>query len=121
MKSLIKILRYIKPYKFDAFLSVGFNLIAIILNLVSLVVFIPFLDLLFGEVNLVLIKPTFELSIDYLKEMFSYLMTPFIEEQGKKGALLFVCVTVVSLFFLKNLFGKYSEWSCERYSEYYLF
>jgi subfamily B ATP-binding cassette protein MsbA len=109
MKSLIKILRYIKPYKFDAFLSVGFNLIAIILNLVSLVVFIPFLDLLFGEVNLVLIKPTFELSIDYLKEMFSYLMTPFIEEQGKKGALLFVCVTVVSLFFLKNLFGYLSR------------
>ncbi|MFT6948513.1 MAG: subfamily B ATP-binding cassette protein MsbA [Vicingaceae bacterium] len=109
MKSLIKILRYIKPYKFDAFLSVGFNLIAIILNLVSLVVFIPFLDLLFGEVNLVLIKPTFELSIDYLKEMFSYLMTPFIEEQGKKGALLFVCITVVSLFFLKNLFGYLSR------------
>lgn len=109
MKSLIKIIKYIKPYKFDAFLSIVFNLIAIVLNLISLVVFIPFLDLLFGEVNLVLVEPTFELSIDYLKEVFSYLMTPFIEEQGKKGALSFVCITVVSLFFLKNLFGYLSR------------
>jgi len=103
MKSLLKIIKYIVPYKSFAFLSIGFNILQVIFNLLSILAFIPFLSLLFGDVEPILVEPVFSFDIDYLEDSFNYKMTPYIEANGKEGALYFVCIVVGTLFFLKNL------------------
>lgn len=108
MKSLLKIAKYIIPYKFTAVASVSFNIIAVIFNLLSLLAFIPFLNLLFGETEAITVKPEFALNANYFEALFSYQMQPYISEYGQKGALLFVCVAVAVLFLLKNLFIYFS-------------
>ncbi len=104
MKSLLQIAKYIKPYKLTALTSVSFNILAVIFNLLSLLAFIPFLNLLFGEAEAITVKPEFALNADYFKAIFNYQMQPFISEYGQKGALFFVCVSVAILFLLKNIF-----------------
>lgn len=108
MKSLLKIAKYIIPYKFTAVASVSFNIIAVIFNLLSLLAFIPFLNLLFGETEAITVKPEFALNANYFEALFSYQMQPYISEYGQKGALLFVCISVAVLFLLKNLFIYFS-------------
>lgn len=103
MKSLLKIAKYIIPYKSFAILSVSFNILFAVFNLLSILAFIPFLSLLFGNTEAVLVEPEFELNVSYAKEMFNYKLTPYIEEQGKEGALFFICLVVAGLFLLKNL------------------
>lgn len=104
MKSLIKVLRYAKPYKTFAFLSVSSNIIQVILHLLSILTFLPLLNILFDQVEPVLVEPQFEMTIDYVEQYFSYKMTPYVEEKGTKGALYFICIIVSILFFFKNLF-----------------
>lgn len=109
MKSLIKVLRYIKDYKGYAFLSIACNLLSIMFNLISLLAFIPFLDLLFGDLEPITMEPEFALDAAYAKAFFNYKMTPYIVEYGTKGALLYLCILAGSLFFLKNMFGYLSR------------
>lgn len=110
MKSLFKIVRYIVPYKTLAFLSVFSNILHVIFHLLSILAFIPFLTILFDDAEPVKQKPVFEFSSDYVQDLFSYKMTPYIESNGVEGALYFICVTVAVLFFLKNLFRYFAKY-----------
>jgi subfamily B ATP-binding cassette protein MsbA len=104
MKSLLKVLQYAKPYGLFAFLSVFSNIIQVILHLMSILAFLPLLQLLFQQAEPVIIEPQFEFTADFFEDYFSYKMTPYIEANGTKGALYFICIVVSILFFLKNLF-----------------
>ena len=64
--------------------------------------FIPFLDLLFNQsAEPVTIEPTFEYTKEYVTAYFNYTMHQYIEANDKVAALLFVCVLVGILFFLR--------------------
>lgn len=104
MKSLKKVLRYIKPYKLFAILSVLSNIFSVIFHLLSLLVLIPFLQLLFGKTEPVSEKPEFSWTSDYVSNTINYQMTPHIEANGLMGALYYLCIAVAVLFFAKNLF-----------------
>ena len=104
MKSLKKVLRYIKPYKLFAILSVLSNIFSVIFHLLSLLVLIPFLQLLFGKTEPVSEKPEFSWTSDYVSDTINYQMTPHIEANGLMGALYYLCIAVAVLFFAKNLF-----------------
>ncbi len=105
MKSFGKILRYAIGYKKYAFINVFCNILSIIFELLSIMLFIPFLDLLFNQSDkAVVIEPTFAYTKEYATNYFNYVMHQFIEENDKVAALLFVCVLVGILFFLKNVF-----------------
>lgn len=104
MKSLLKIVKYIVPYKGLAWLSIISNILHVIFHLLSILAFIPFLQLLFGNKEKVTVEPEFSFTSDYITDMFSYKMTPYIEQHGDSGALYFICVVVAVLFFLKNVF-----------------
>ena len=67
--------------------------------------FIPFLDLLFNQTAPPTVtKPVFAYSKEYATNYFNYLMHQYIGDNDKVAALLFVCVLVGILFFLKNVF-----------------
>jgi subfamily B ATP-binding cassette protein MsbA len=110
MRSLIKIARYIVPYKSYAFLSVASNILSVLFHLLSLLALIPFLNVLFSDVKPVTEQPEFSLSTDFVEDMFVYKMTPYIEMHGQEGALLFICVVVGILFFLKNFFRYFAKY-----------
>lgn len=108
MRAIFRILRYARPYRKYAALNVSFNVLSAIFNLFSLLLFIPFLKLLFQDPgHLVTISQKPDWNAMGFKEYFTryqeYLMSSYIMENGKTGALLFICFSIVILFFLKNL------------------
>ncbi len=104
MKSLLKIIKYIVPYKSYAILSVSSNLISVIFHLLSLLVLAPFMNLLFKKTEAIVEEPSFELTSGYVKQIVQFKMQPYIAEIGMEGGLYFLCVAVAVLFFAKNLF-----------------
>jgi subfamily B ATP-binding cassette protein MsbA len=93
-------------------MNIFFNILFSIFSVVSLALVIPFMDLLFksNTSDYVSIlnsgRPEFDLAhaVEYVKEMFNYLMAEFIIYSGKIKALLFICMVVFVLTLFKNLF-----------------
>lgn len=70
----------------------------------SLVMLVPFLELLFDKTELITVKPNFEWNQKSIINTFYYFLSIQILENGKTAALAFFCVVVVIIFFLKNIF-----------------
>jgi ATP-binding cassette, subfamily B, bacterial MsbA len=110
MKTYLRILQFAKPYSRFVPLYTIYTVLGIVFGLLNFTLLIPLLNVLFGTVGaddaaaMATVKPTFELSIDYLKDFFNYHFGQVILEQGRQGALLFVCIIVVISVFLANLF-----------------
>lgn len=104
MKNIYKIYRFVLPYWGLASLNVLFNILSVVFSLVSLAMVIPFLGLLFGTTKLVLVKPAMGLSVKTVTEYFNYYISIIIDNYGKVDALIFICILIIVLFFLKNLF-----------------
>ncbi len=56
------------------------------------------------ELQGMLRKPEFSLSIDFIKQAFNYTFGRIITQYGKLGALQFVCAIIVSSVLLSNVF-----------------
>jgi subfamily B ATP-binding cassette protein MsbA len=65
---------------------------------------IPFLNILFGITQKVSVKPQLTVSVTSWINSFNYFMSNMIEVYGSSTALLAVCICVIIVFFLKNLF-----------------
>ena len=109
MKDILEIHKYSFTYKMTAILVIVFNILFSIFNLVSLGLFVPFLNLIFldhtKEIEIIA-KPIYNGDVteffQYLTEYYNYFMQSMIAEDPKK-ALLFVCVSIVVAFILKNI------------------
>lgn len=104
MRNFFRILGYGRPYVRFAVLNGVLNLLSTIFHLASMLLFIPFLRLLLGQVKAVHEQPALEWNKDTLEQTFNWWLTRLIEHNGQMGALAIICVTVVLLFLLKNLF-----------------
>ena len=110
MKDIIRIVGYVRAYMSYAVLNIVFNLLSIVFNVFSLGMRCPFLGLLFGQQELVTVKPPLALNVDSLLGNFFYQLSSVIAPsgeitpEGQVNGLIFICVLVIVLFFLKNLF-----------------
>ncbi|GAB4254197.1 MAG: ABC transporter ATP-binding protein [Vicingaceae bacterium] len=106
MKYFKQIVHYVLPYKGVAVLNIVCNILSVIFELLALLLFIPFLTLIFNPDQVVLptAEPKFEFSKHYFELYFNYLMGQYVNDENKVTALMFVCLLVGVLFFLKNLF-----------------
>jgi subfamily B ATP-binding cassette protein MsbA len=115
MKEFLEIYRYTFTYRGRAILVIVSNLLFVIFNLISLVLFIPVLQLIFEPTEKVpeLIEPHFSGNVldsfSYIKDSYNYFMQKMVNEDPK-DALLFVCISVFAAFFLKNLFRYAAVW-----------
>lgn len=100
----MRILKLVKPYWRYATLNISFNILSVLFSLVSLTMVVPFLGLLFGTVELVKTPPPFSFDTQSIIQNFYYLISQIIIERGRVDALIFICLLVVVLFFIKNLF-----------------
>ncbi|MEX1002924.1 MAG: ABC transporter ATP-binding protein [Crocinitomicaceae bacterium] len=89
------------------------NFLFILFNLLSLVLFVPFLKLIFSNQTVEelaqIAKPDWESKegiFDYFSQYYDYWMADFVvsQDNGKVGALAFICISVLIAFLLKNFF-----------------
>ena len=104
MKGILEIYRYTFTYKWTAILVIVYNLLFVLFNLLSMVLFIPFLQLIFPDKTESVIRPIEPIMesgikgfIKYCSEYYSYFMESMVQRDPKE-ALLFVCVSVMIAF-----------------------
>ena len=110
MKEIFEIHKYAFTYKMTAVLVIVCNLLFTIFNIISLILFIPFLQIIFldpEEKVQKAVEPIYSGGFieffKYISEYYNYFMQSMVAEDPKK-ALLFVCLSVISAFFFKNFF-----------------
>ncbi len=103
MKKFYRILAYVKPELPYAGLNVLFNLLTIVFSLFSFALLIPFLNLLFGIDDLVTTKPELVFNTKSLLNYLNYQISSIIVSNGKITALVYICIVLMSSFFLRNL------------------
>lgn len=118
MSKLFRVFKYIKGYWRYAWLNILFNVFFSFFSVFSITLVIPFLDLLFQPYEKLIsysqkAEPVLSLSTSSVSDYFYYKMSSYITQygteaaqiaQGKREALLFICISVVVLIFFKNLF-----------------
>ena len=104
MKEFFRVLSFVKPYWIYALFNIVFNILTVLFSLVSISMIIPFLGLLFGTQQKVYSAPDLALNADAIKENFYLYITQIIDTKGQVEALLFVCMLVLTMFFLRNTF-----------------
>ncbi len=109
MKALLDIYRLTFKYRLTAILVIISNLFFVIFNLVSLVLFVPFLQLIFrnpSEKIAVVTKPMYDGGFlnffKYCSKSFEYFMQQMVLKDPK-DALFFICMVMLTSFFLKNV------------------
>jgi ATP-binding cassette, subfamily B, bacterial MsbA len=111
-----EIYNYTFKYKGLAWLTILFNFLFVVFNLLSLVLFVPVLQLIFRtEAVLSVVRaPTWQGGpagiVQYVKDSYNYEMYILVKTDPK-GALLFVCVSVFLAFLLKNVFRYGAVWT----------
>ncbi|HQW46216.1 MAG: ABC transporter ATP-binding protein [Bacteroidetes bacterium] len=106
MKAIRSILPYLKGKWNWVFLYTISNFLSVLFSTVSLVMIIPFLNMLF-EKDMVLSKnPGFHFTKEGLADYFKYQLSDFIasHDHQKVYGLIFICVILITATFLKNLF-----------------
>ena len=109
MTYLKKILQFAKPYKRFAILNIISNVFYALFSTLAFISFIPMLRVLFQEEKPISTKPVWNGEFgsikDYANDYSNYFLNQQVEQYGEVAALVSICITVIVLFFLKNLFN----------------
>ena len=110
MKNFFGILRYVNGYWKYAILNIVFNILSVVFSLFSLSMVAPFLNLLFLTSDAELAKQLsnvpmeFSFSVKSFIEYINHYLAQIIITKGKIDALVFICVLVTIVMFIKNFF-----------------
>ena len=110
MKRIVRIAKYLIPFKWNLFGSVVFMMFTAIFSVSTLALIAPFLNLLFGQTELVTEPVKFKMGMESIIHFFNYRMSGIIIFKGKVYALIFVGLLVVITTILKNLFFYFSKY-----------
>lgn len=102
MDYLGRILKYLKNYKLQIALILLVQLLYAFFSIFTLTLLVPFLQVLFHQVEPVTVRPEFSFTPQYLIDTFYYHMNAVIEHHGQASALLFIAGTMILLSFLSN-------------------
>jgi ATP-binding cassette, subfamily B, bacterial MsbA len=105
MKDIFRIFKYILPYKWKAIGNIVFNLLSTVFTLFSFGLVIPFLNVLFGQQELVTEMLPWAFDTETLLNNFKYWLSVIIIEHGELYALVWlgILVSVATL-------GKTATW-----------
>ncbi|MCD6178528.1 MAG: ABC transporter ATP-binding protein [Bacteroidales bacterium] len=104
MDKLYRFSKYVIPYKWNLVVSVIFMILTAIFSVSTLALIVPFLNLLFGQVDLVAEAVPWELNMESFLHNFNFIMSDIIVNQGKLNALFFVGLLVIITTIFKNIF-----------------
>lgn len=104
MKPIWRVFRYLKFFPKEICCNIFFNVLAILFNLFSFVLIIPFVELLFGLTNPPAVAPDFSFSQQDLTDWGMFHLYRMKEQMGAWPCLGVVSVGYVSANLLSNLF-----------------
>ncbi len=105
-----RLISYLTNYKLSIALTLAANLLYAICSVFTLSLIVPFLSVLFEQVQQVTVRPAFALSTKFVIDTFYYYMGLVILRFGKLSALIYIAGVMVVLSFLSNFFryaGQY--------------
>lgn len=106
MRTFLRILNYGRPFGLRLPLYLLATVGNTVFSVINIAAMIPIVKLLFDESSpTVNVRPQFSLSINYFRDLFYFHFNELILESGKIQALYFVCIALVTSFFLSNFFG----------------
>ncbi|MCB0477772.1 MAG: ABC transporter ATP-binding protein [Crocinitomicaceae bacterium] len=108
MKNVFSVFKQAFSYRYRAMMIIVFHVLNAIFELFTLVLFIPFLGIIFKPEkleNLHPVEPTWDFNSlpTYISKYYNYYQETYIVEHGPMGALVFICILVLIAFFLKNI------------------
>ena len=105
MRDFKRLLAYAKPYGryWPGYLIL--SIFSVIFSVINFTMIGPLLDVLFNPdtIEEQLSIPSFALTIDYIKDVFSYYLTIMMRDYGYMSGLLFVCSILITASFIANL------------------
>lgn len=111
-----EIFNYTFKYKGLALATILFNFLFVVFNLLSLVLFVPVLQLIFSDKATLSVvgSPAWHGGlagiITYAKDTYNYEIYTLVKNDAN-SALLFVCISVFVAFLLKNIFRYGAVWT----------
>lgn len=111
MKTFWRLLAFSRPFRSFVPEYAIQAILAVLFGVVNFSLLVPLLNVLFGTIEIpkTLIKPEFHWSINYFIDVFQYFMYTYIQENGPKSALFFVCMVILIFIFLSNFFRYTSQ------------
>lgn len=112
MKTYFRLLSFAKPIEKFAIPYVICTLFAVTFGTLNFGLIIPLLNTLFIDTQKEIITPVMpesNFSFTYLIDLFNYYFNTTILEEGKIGALRFVCIVIICSNLLANLFRYLSQ------------
>ncbi|HYG38284.1 MAG TPA: ABC transporter ATP-binding protein [Cytophagales bacterium] len=109
MNTYFRILSFAKPFGRFAPKYILFVVLSIVFSLTTFSLLSPLLNTIFDtdaaeKLTVVTQKPVFDFTLDYAEKLFKYYFNQVIRQEGKAGALGYVCVIIVVANFFANIF-----------------
>ncbi len=103
MKGLRRFGPYLRPYRKNIRVFAVFAILSVFFGLFSITMVIPFLQIIFNQAELPTQKPVFEYNIKSVLDQLYYFAGNVMGGLSKQKMLLLLCISIIVLFFLKNL------------------
>ena len=100
---LKRLLRYLRNYKSNIVLVILAHLLYAVFSIFTLSMVVPFLSVLFEQVQQVSTRPEFTFTSRYVIDTFYYYMGVVIARFGKVSALFYIAAVMIVLSLLSNL------------------
>lgn len=109
MQTYLRMLGYLRPHL--ALLTLSFVLMVTfaLVDGFSIVVLIPFLQVLFGGPSGTEIPPTPDHWIGRVEHLFKYELFASLEEPTALGTLTNVCLVIIAIYFVKAILGYFQQ------------
>ena len=107
MRHFLSILKYAKPYKVRAILSIVCHVLMVLFSLGSVTILIPILNIIFENTQAITDQPVWNGFVnirDYLQNSLNYWISYHSAANGKQLVLFYVLLLAASFFILKNIF-----------------
>ena len=104
MKKYIGLLKYLKAYKKNISLYLASIIVSILFSIISIAMLFPFLEIIFGTKQIVVIKPILSFNTSSIISYLQYLVSHLVQSKGSTFTLATVCIFIILAIFFKNLF-----------------
>jgi len=104
MKSFWRLLRYLGRYQSLVVAAIGCNILTAVFTVISIPMLIPFFQILFDRTEMAVTPPAEPLGFSNVMEYVNYQFTQLINTQGQETALAYVCMAIVVVYLLRNIF-----------------
>ena len=109
MKTIWRLLSYSKPLNFYLPQYFLYTFLGVLFGLLNLTLLKPLFDVIFNQMapellTTYMVKPQFSPTLQYFIHVFYYYFVRITTEFGNYGSLLFVCIVIISANLLANFF-----------------